>query len=221
VVIDVFRASTTVVRALVNGCRMLIPVLTPEEARARAREFGPGEALLAGERGGRPIPGFDLGNSPREFTRERARNRVVIFTTTNGTRALAAATPAAATAVGALVNARAVAAWIVAQGRDLTLVCSGEVGALSLEDTVCAGLILDAVAEAGCVLEMTDAARVCRVLAAHYRRRLDALLVDSFWARELDRLGYGSDLAACIELNVHAEVPVLDDGAIKPSGSVP
>lgn len=214
VVIDVFRASTTVVTALANGCRMLIPVLTPEEARARAKSFPPGEVLLGGERRGEPIAGFDLGNSPLHYTPERVREKVVIFTTTNGTRALVAASPAAATAVCGLVNVEAVAAWAQARGHDLTVVCSGETGALSLEDTVAAGLLLDALAGQAAPLEMTDAARACRVVAAHYGHRLDDLLAHSSWARQLIARGYRDDLRACLALSIYADVPVLEDGVV-------
>lgn len=217
VVIDVFRASTTVVIALANGCRMLVPVLTPEEARARAQDFPPDEVLLGGERGGEPIAGFHLGNSPLEYTSERVRDKIVIFTTTNGTRALAAASTCAATAVGALVNVDAVAGWAMAQARDLTVVCSGESGSLSLEDTVCAGLLLEALAESGGPLEVSDAARACRVVAAHYRHQLGRLLEDSAWARALVQRGRGQDLSACLALSVYPDVPVLERGAVSRS----
>jgi len=214
VVIDVFRASTTVVTALVNGCRMLVPVSTPEEARARAKGFPHEDVLLGGERGGEPIAGFQLGNSPLQYTPDRVRDKVVIFTTTNGTRALAAASTATATAVGGLVNLEAVAKWVMFYGRDLTVVCSGEAGTLSLEDTVCAGLLLAALDEGGSRLEATDAARASRVVAAHYRLRLDRLLTDSSWAQELIRLGYREDLAACLALSVYPDVPVLEGGIV-------
>jgi len=214
VVIDVFRASTTVVTALANGCRMLIPVLTPEEARALVRAFPSGEALLGGERRGEPLAGFDLGNSPLHYTPERVREKVVIFTTTNGTRALIAASAAAATAVCGLVNVEAVAAWARARGDDLTVICSGETGALSLEDTVAAGLLLEAIAGQAGPLEMTDAARACGIVAAHYGHRLDDLLVHSSWARELIARGYRDDLRACLTLSIHADVPVLEGGVV-------
>ncbi len=218
VVIDVFRASTTVVTAFVSGCRALIPVLTPEEARARAKGFPADEVLLGGERGGEPIPGFELGNSPLQCTPERVGGKVVIFTTTNGTRALVAASRAAATAVAGLVNLEAVAEWATAQESDLTLVCSGEAGAVSLEDTVCAGILLETLHRTMTPLELTDAARVCLIVAAHYRHRLERLLTESFWARELLRLGHRDDLSACLALNVYAEVPTLRDGIVRRSG---
>src|SRR5215468_8162979 len=106
-VIDVLRATTSVVAACVAGCRSVIPV--PDEAAARrvVARFPPGECLLAGERGGDPIPGFDLGNSPLEYTRERVAARTIILTTTNGTAAMIAAGSGATAAVAALTNLEA------------------------------------------------------------------------------------------------------------------
>ena len=112
-VIDVLRASTTMVTALAHGCQALLPVAEVEEARRRARDL-PG-SLLAGERGGDPPAGFDLGNSPLEFTAERVAGRTIVFTTSNGTRALLAARPAAAIAVASFVNLGAAADWALAQ----------------------------------------------------------------------------------------------------------
>jgi 2-phosphosulfolactate phosphatase len=140
-VIDVLRASTSIVTALTNGCLGVVPVGDPAEARRRAAA-APG-ALLAGERRGEPLAGFDLGNSPLEFTRERVGGRLVFLTTSNGTGALLAVRSAAAVAVAAFVNLGAVAAWAVAGGRDVVVTCAGERGARSLEDEVCAGLLVD------------------------------------------------------------------------------
>jgi 2-phosphosulfolactate phosphatase len=214
VVIDVMRASTTVTSALAHGCRMVIPVLTPEEARERARRFPPGEVLLGGERGGEPIPGFDLGNSPLEYTRDRVAGKVVILTTTNGTGALAAASRASAVAVAALVNAGAAAAWARARDTDLLLLCAGEAGGVSLEDTVCAGVIVERLARSGALLELSDAARVARSVARDYADHPDRLCGDSRWARRLARAGREADLAACLALDRYALVPVLRDGAL-------
>jgi 2-phosphosulfolactate phosphatase len=85
------RASTTIVSALAHGCRALIPVADPDEARRRARAAAGEPPLLAGERRGETLPGFDLGNSPIEVAGPHMRGRTVLLTTSNGTRALLAA----------------------------------------------------------------------------------------------------------------------------------
>src|SRR5688500_5209786 len=88
VALDVLRASTTIVHALANGARQVVPCLEVEEARQMASQYAPGEALLGGEREGRKIEGFDLGNSPSEYTPAAVEGKVLIFSTTNGTRCL-------------------------------------------------------------------------------------------------------------------------------------
>ena len=90
IVLDVVRASTTIAAALAGGARAVVPVATPEEARALRGKRDAGSVLVGGERGGAPPPGFDHGNSPAEYTPDRVRGRTVVFTTTNGTRALLA-----------------------------------------------------------------------------------------------------------------------------------
>ena len=88
VVVDVLRATTVMVQALAVGCDAIIPCGEIEEAVKVAAGFPPGDALLAGERHGLPIPGFDLGNSPLEFTPEVCQGKTLVMTTTNGTRAI-------------------------------------------------------------------------------------------------------------------------------------
>ena len=214
VVIDVFRAATTVATALANGCRGVVPALTPEEARERACAYRPDEVLLAGERGGEPIPGFDLGNSPLEYTPDRIAGRVVILTTTNGTRALMRAAGAASTAMAGFVNATAIAWWARHAARDLTLACAGEAGAASLEDTVCAGLIVDALALACGAPELSDTAAIARGAAREYRDRLGDLRVESRWGRHLLEKGREQDLTACLALDARPVVPVLRNGLV-------
>ena len=106
VVIDVLRASTTIVTALANGAIGVRPELSPDAARkaAKAASSG-GECLLGGERGGLRIDGFDLGNAPRDYHRQAVAGRRIVTTTTNGTAAVAACPQAEAILVGALVKA--------------------------------------------------------------------------------------------------------------------
>jgi len=125
-VIDVLRASTSIITALANGCAGVVPVAEPDEAIRRAAAQ-PG-SLVAGERKGDPLKGFHLGNSPLEFTRERVGGRTVFLTTTNGTGALLAVRSAAAIGVAAFVNAGAAASWALAAGRGLVIACAGDAG---------------------------------------------------------------------------------------------
>src|SRR5262249_50719511 len=141
-VVDVFRATSMVVAAFGAGCARVIPVASEAAARERAAALAPEPVLLAGERGGDPIEGFDLGNSPLDCTPERVGGRTLVLTTTNGTRAMLKAGEAAAAALAALTNVAAAAQWAVNHRRDVTVLCAGEQGRFSLEDTGCAGLLV-------------------------------------------------------------------------------
>jgi 2-phosphosulfolactate phosphatase len=216
-VIDVLRATTSVVAACVAGCRSVIPVPDESGARRVAGRFPAGECLLAGERGGDPIPGFDLGNSPLEFTRERVGGRVIVLTTTNGTGAMLAAAPAAAVGVAALTNVSAAARWGLERGADLTLLCAGEKGGFCLEDAVCAGFVVEALASDGARgLRFSDAAMAARRMAGAYAGRLERLIEDAAWARHLHKAGRAADFEACLALSTSDQVPVRAGGAIVP-----
>ena len=207
-VVDVLRASTTMITALDNGCAGLVPVADPAEAFRRKRQAGDG-ALVAGERRGVTVEGFDLGNSPLEFTRERVGGRLVIFTTSNGTRALLAARPALAVGVAALVNVTAAAAWALAFGCDVTVLCAGELGAVSLEDQVCAGLLVDRLVRTEPRAEMTEAARQALEVGRGYAKSVARLANDSSWGRHLSLAGRAADVTACLVLDTTTLVPIF------------
>jgi len=206
--VDVLRASTTMITALGNGCAGLVPVADPAEALRRKRAAGDG-VLVAGEQRGEMVAGFDLGNSPLEFTRERVGGRLVIFTTSNGTQALLAARAAPAVGVAALVNLTAAAAWALAGGRDVTVLCAGERGAVSLEDHVCAGLLVDRLVREEPRAQPTDAARRALEVGRSYGKGVARLAQDSSWGRHLALAGRAADLAACLVLDTTTLVPLF------------
>jgi len=212
IVIDVVRASTTIVAALAGGARAVVPVSSPEDARARGRAWRDGLVLVGGERGGNPPPGFDCGNSPTEYTPARVAGRTVIFTTTNGTRALLAVAGARRVAVAGFVNATAVTRWAEAEPGDLLLVCAGERGRFCLEDAVCAGLLVSRLARGRGAL--TDAARAAQGLWSRYAGDLEEMLRDATWAQVLTAQGRGADLPLCVALDAYDVVPVARDGAL-------
>lgn len=139
VIIDVLRASTTIAWALQAGAAGVAACAEVDEARALGA--GRDDVLLGGERGGLRIEGFDLGNSPAEYTAAAVRGRTIAFTTTNGTRALRRAEGAQRVVVGALVNLGAVVDVLVGAGLPVHLVCAGVSGAVCLEDVIGAGAI--------------------------------------------------------------------------------
>ena len=141
VVIDVLRATTTITHALEAGAVEVLPCLEIEDALALAATMPEGQYVLGGERGGLPIPGFHLGNSPAEYTPQSVGQKTVIFTTTNGTRAMVQCRQAARVLLGAFVNASAVVERLAGQGR-VHLLCAGSGGEVTRDDWLLAGLLV-------------------------------------------------------------------------------
>lgn len=223
VVVDVFRATTTVVAACAAGCARIVPVADRDAALAVAAGYPVAEVLLAGERGGRTIAGFHLGNSPLEYVSERVAGRTVVFTTTNGTEAMLHAGRAPAAATAALVNVAATARWALEQDRDVTVLCAGERRAFSLEDAVCAGILVGHLVESGRSVDLTDAALAALRVGEHYAPKLDRLALESEWGRHLARQGRAEDLDACLQIGSSLLVPIFEAGTILPgpNGAVP
>jgi len=206
-IIDVLRASTTIITALSNGCDAVVPVADPQDARRRAAETPNGTALVAGERQGEPIPGFDLSNSPVEFQSPHVRGKTVFFTTSNGTRALLAARAAEAIGITALVNVTAAAAWAAGAGRDVAIVCAGSHGKHSLEDWTCGGLAVERILAAMPTAVLTDAARDALETGRRYAADVGRLKQDAPWARRLIAAGRAADVDVCLRLDTTKLVP--------------
>ena len=212
VVVDVLRATTSIVVAFQHGCRSVLPVASAEEAQ-RARAAAPA-AILAGEHGGQRIPGFDLGNSPREFSRDVVGGRDVILATSNGTKTLRAVGGGRMVAIGAFQNRSAVGDWLVARGADSLIVCSGYEGGFSLEDAVCAGAIVDRAVNVASGLTLGDGARACRVLWERFGSDLPRLLPETAWGQRMLSMGFGPDMEACARVDVTDVVPTMEGGRI-------
>ncbi|MFZ4576226.1 MAG: 2-phosphosulfolactate phosphatase [Phycisphaerales bacterium] len=175
VVLDVLRATSTIVTALANGAKSFHVCLTVEEARQRAVQLGP-RTLLGGERGGVLIPGFDLDNSPLSFSRERVEGRDVVFTTANGTAALLKAGRADEVYVGSLLNAQAVSNRIASDPRPVIILCSGTRSQISLDDCIGGGAIAARLLQSGRRWGGDDGLRLC---ASAYEAALAHGLVDA------------------------------------------
>lgn len=163
IVVDLLRASTTIVHALAAGARSVRPVVSVEKARALvAAQDGPQTPLLAGEREGLAPTGFDFGNSPREFTTDAIARRPIVFTTTNGTRAIHAAGAAEWVLIGALVNLTATAEFAARLERPIHVICAGTGARPTEEDLLCAGAYVEALATLGVDHEGADAGEALR-----------------------------------------------------------
>ena len=150
-----------------------------------------------------------------EFTAAAVARRTVVLTTTNGTAAMLAASRAAAAGLAALTNVTAAARWAREEGRDVSILCAGDSGALSLEDVVCAGLLVARLSEPGAAV-LSDGAATALALGRYYGARLDRLAEASPWARRLARHDRGADLAACLRIDASDVVPVFAEGGFVP-----
>ena len=220
IVVDVLRASSTIVTMLERGAQEVLLAPTIEEARSLHREL-PGY-LLCGEEGGLPPPGFDYGNSPSEFSALDLKGQRAILCTSNGTRAILAAAGAPLVLVGCLLNATAVASAAcreaAARGLDIAVVCAGEEGgsAFAAEDALGAGAIVDAIVDPGrrwpTALQLTDEARAALEHYRAQRGREETALRETSHGRDLLALGFGRDLAFCARRDKFSAVPRLQRG---------
>ncbi|MDE0299253.1 MAG: 2-phosphosulfolactate phosphatase [Candidatus Poribacteria bacterium] len=216
VVTDILRATTTITVALANGACSVTPVLTPADA-FHFVDSTP-IALIGGEREGIKVNGFDLGNSPREYTKSVVAGRPVVLTTTNGTRTLCACRTAHRVLVGCFLNLRSVVDCLKRVPGKIVIACSGREGSFCLEDTVFAGACADALkCTAGNLksdFQVTDAAEAARILYHEYRRDLIGMLKMCYHGKHLTDVGLGGDLAFCAQTNVIDIVPRQIDGCI-------
>jgi len=214
-VIDVVRASSTMVNGLANGCRAFVPVPSVAAARRTAKVLAPESPLLGGERGGVAVQGFDLGNSPWEYTPERIRGRTVVFTTTNGTAAIAAGAEAKQVVIAAFVNLEAVARYLTAANSDVTIAAAGRLRRPALDDTVCAGLVVERLMDlAKGAHELTDGARLALETARGQRPRIREMLSAAASGRHVTALGLEHDLDFCAQIDTFDLVPRVVEGRV-------
>jgi len=214
VVIDALRATSTMIEAFENGCAAFIPVLTVEEAKRKVAECAKPDFSLGGERGGRMVEGFQFGNSPRDYPADKVCGKTVVMTTTNGTRALVAARGAAKVLIGAFMNRTALAKRLIQEGRDVLMACAGEKDQFCLEDTLCAGAIIDSLEKAGAAVSLSDSGLAANRLFHSSEDSLCRKLLECEWGRYLESIGLGPDVEICARMDSSSIVPVFEEGRI-------
>jgi len=215
VVIDVLRASSTIVTALANGCRGFIPILSPKQAREEAQQFEKERVLLGGEREGKKIEGFDLGNSPREYKREVVKDKTVIFSTTNGVKTLEMVKDARRIIIGSFLNLQAVCNYCTNYQGDILIICAGKEGKYSLEDTACAGTLVDSLKNIlSDTHQQSDANLTALLVYEKFNNNTLAILRKSQHGRYLENIGLGEDLKFCSQVDFFHIVPIFREGII-------
>jgi len=211
-VIDVLRATSTMVAALSAGARSIVPVETVAQAKQAAAE----DDLLAGERQCKKIPGFALGNSPLEFTEAAVKGKRIVMTTTNGTRGIQKASKAATVLAGSLLNAKACARAALQLRRDVVLLCAGTQDVFALEDGLCAGLIVKEIKALAKDVATDDLGMALEGSFRAYEDRLEEALLACESGRRLTSLGMKADVAYCARSNTHELVPALSGKEMRP-----
>jgi 2-phosphosulfolactate phosphatase len=211
IVLDIFRATTSIVTAMANGCKTIVPVLNIEDAYSVARQME--SALFAGERQSIRIEGFDFGNSPFEFSSDKVKDQTIIMTTTNGTIAIKSTEGAYLTLIGSFINAKAVCQQAKKYGKDIMIICAGTDQLFSLEDALCAGLLVSILHEEEDLI-MTDSARGAWVMYNGAKKSIMEIASNSRNGRRLHDMGCKTDIEYCLQSNIVNVVPRYNEGTL-------
>ena len=202
VIIDVLRATTSITAALMNGAVSVIPVNEPAEAFSLRKDYN---YLLAGERNGLIIDGFDFGNSPLEFTSEKVRGKTIVFCTSNGTQAMRKTCGFEHALLASFINIKSLVDYTKTLEKDTFIVCAGTLGNSSLEDTVCGGMI-------AYMLGGNPTVNALKAISIYHRYKdnVRACMDDSHHGRYLAKLGFHRDLDFASRISITDAVPVLN-----------
>lgn len=213
IVIDVLRATSTIVTALEHGCSGIIPVETVCQARNLQRE----DNLLGGERFCKKIAGFHYGNSPFEYMSPEIQGKRIVMTTTNGTRAIQKSQKAMHVLAGCVLNAASCAQVAFALKRDIVIVCAGTQDVFSLEDGLCAGLIIEELqARHEGAMELNDTGIAMQGAYKYNEDRLEDAIMQCANGKRLCKLGFKEDVTFCLKVNHYTTVPLLREQTLVP-----
>ena len=212
VIIDVFRATTTIATALYNGAARVIPVAEVEECKRLVTEII--GSITAGEREGKVIEGLQYGNSPTEYPREFIEDKTLVLTTTNGTKLLhmAFAKGCAQVVTGSFANLSAVCDYLIAQDKNVILGCSGWKDRFNLEDTLLAGAVIDRVKEHFTIHD--DSSLMANEMFTLHRNDLCSFVQHTTHWHRLAAYGLQKDLEYCVSTDVANVLPVLRNGEL-------
>ncbi|GMU87134.1 MAG: putative 2-phosphosulfolactate phosphatase [Ignavibacteriales bacterium] len=214
-VIDVLRASSTIVTAVMNGAKEIIPVGSIEFAvKVSGGMFG-GQTLLCGEKNTKKVDGFNLGNSPAEFTSEVIGGKTVVLYTTNGTKAIVKAKFSSNLFITAFLNVKASAKKLIETGGDIEIICSGRNNEFSLEDTVCAGKLVSQILKLKNTFQLTDSAAAALSLFEMKKKDISGVMRNTEHGQILIENGFEADIEYCAQVDITNVVPTFKNNSIK------
>jgi 2-phosphosulfolactate phosphatase len=206
VIIDIFRATSSICLGIENGAEAIIPVSLVEECAAY-REKGL-EYLLAAERDGKVVDGFDFGNSPFSYTNEKVAGKTVVLTTTNGTHALHLSRSAKKVVIGSFLNLTSLCNWLKKRDENILLVCAGWKNNFNLEDTLFAGAVVEQLK--ALEFKLDDAAIAANDLYQIGKHDINAYLKKTSHGERLKKLGIEKDIEFCLQVDLTTAIPILE-----------
>lgn len=214
VVIDVLRASSTMVTALDNNAKGVIPVADMDDASKISQNLNSPNFLLSGEKNGVKIEGYDLGNSPLDYTSDVVKDKTIILNTTNGTKAIKRASLAKEVVIGSFLNLRTVVDYLQKVESEIVLVCAGWHDRLALEDLLCAGNIISELTGGSLSTTAQDGAKVAFGLYEKFGDDIESTIKSSNYAVRLKDIVSEEDLLYCCQRNIMQVLPAMNEGII-------
>ncbi|NBC04448.1 MAG: 2-phosphosulfolactate phosphatase [Bacteroidetes bacterium] len=214
VIIDVLRASSTIVTAFMNGAKAIIPVGDMGEASKIAQNVDSDNYLLCGEKDGEKIEGYDLGNSPLEYMKEIVEGKNLIFNTTNGTKAIKKSLGSSKTYIASFLNVNAIVDELKKQENEIVLVCAGWKGRLAFEDMLLAGNIIHLLSNGSLPNGSRDGAKVAFGLYDKFGDDISTVIHQSNHATRLKDIIGTSDIDYCCQVDITDMLPRLKEGMI-------
>lgn len=208
VVIDILRATSAITTAFYNGVAKMIPVASIEEAK----EYQSKGYMVAAERNGEIVEGFDLGNSPFGYMNNKVKGKTIAITTTNGTQAINAAKDAHKIVVGSFLNLDVVVDFLKKEKKDILFVCAGWKNKFNLEDTLFAGAVVEQLKWDGYKLD--DPAIAANDLYQLGKHDISGYLKKTSHSERLKKLGIEKDIAFCLNVDTTSAIPVLQDNKL-------
>jgi 2-phosphosulfolactate phosphatase len=215
VVIDVLRASTTIITALKNGAKEVVPVGNVEFAVKLSGGIFGGQTLLGGERNTKKIEGFALGNSPSEYTNEVVAGKTIVYYSTNGSRAIVKAKYSRKLFICSFNNIQVLSKHLKELDEDVIILCSGNNNFFSLEDAVCAGKLINDLITGRKKNELTDSANAALTLFKNFGKDIPKTLGETEHGQLLIKNGFSEDIKTCAELNDVDIIPFYSGNTIK------
>jgi 2-phosphosulfolactate phosphatase len=206
VIIDIFRATSSICYGIENGAEAIIPVAEVDECLAY-REKEPTH-LLAAERDGKVVEGFNFGNSPFSYTADKVAGKTIVLTTTNGTQALHLSRKAKKIVIGSFLNLTSLCSWLKTQNENVLLVCAGWKNNFNLEDTLFAGAVVNQLKDFSYKLD--DAAIAANDLFETGKQDINQYLKKTSHGERLKKLGIEKDIEFCLQVDLTTAIPVLD-----------